>query len=273
MSVKSPIGWIGGKSYICRDIIALFPVHKHYVEVFGGALHVFFAKNPIARETVNDLNKGLINFWLVCRDNLDELLHKVEWTPYSRALFEQWKAEPTPEDPVERAARWFYINSCTYSAVYHGGWSYRKEAASGGSCPSHRFRSRIARLQGVRDRLARVQIECADFRDMFSRYGNCDLNLLYCDPPYVGCEMNYEERFTEQDHLDLARVAHESEAKVVMSYGKHPMVEELYGDWTCKTFEVTRRSAMCDAGGTKPRDLELVLCNYSIEADLFNWYS
>lgn len=34
-SLKSPIGWVGGKSKLKKEIIALFPEHKHYVEVFG----------------------------------------------------------------------------------------------------------------------------------------------------------------------------------------------------------------------------------------------
>lgn len=35
-TLKSPIGWIGGKSKLKKEIISLFPEHKHYVEVFGG---------------------------------------------------------------------------------------------------------------------------------------------------------------------------------------------------------------------------------------------
>jgi len=33
--LKSPIGWVGGKSKLKQEIISLFPKHKHYVEVFG----------------------------------------------------------------------------------------------------------------------------------------------------------------------------------------------------------------------------------------------
>ncbi len=33
--LKSPIGWVGGKSKLKYEIISLFPEHKHYIEVFG----------------------------------------------------------------------------------------------------------------------------------------------------------------------------------------------------------------------------------------------
>jgi len=38
--MKSPIGWFGGKYYMANKIINIFPEHKIYVEVFGGAGHI-----------------------------------------------------------------------------------------------------------------------------------------------------------------------------------------------------------------------------------------
>jgi DNA adenine methylase len=40
--LKSPINWFGGKYYMANKIIELFPKHRIYVEVFGGAGHIFF---------------------------------------------------------------------------------------------------------------------------------------------------------------------------------------------------------------------------------------
>ncbi|MGE4517324.1 MAG: DNA adenine methylase, partial [Arcobacteraceae bacterium] len=42
--LKAPFGWVGGKSKLAKDIVALIPEHKMYVEVFGGALSVLYAK-------------------------------------------------------------------------------------------------------------------------------------------------------------------------------------------------------------------------------------
>lgn len=77
MKYRSPIAWIGGKYYLASRIVDLFPEHDHYIEVFGGALHVLCAKPKTKIETINDLDEDLINFWLVCRDRIDELLPKV----------------------------------------------------------------------------------------------------------------------------------------------------------------------------------------------------
>lgn len=267
---KSPISWVGGKTQLAPVIVSLMPQHDHYVEVCCGSLQVFFAKPPSPLETINDKNGDLMNFWLVCRDHLDEFKQKVKWTPYSRRLFEIWNAEPLPDDPVERAARWFYLNCARYSAVFHGGWSYLKIKSDCGSPPARRFRSRIGRLEAVRERLADVQIECADYSDVIERFGAGERNLLYIDPPYVGSEAHYEELFTTEDHENLAALLRKAEARIILSYGDHPVVRELYKEWYIREVSVVRHAAHVQEGGRKPRGAELILTNYQADPDLFS---
>ncbi|EAK3421207.1 DNA adenine methylase, partial [Campylobacter coli] len=45
-TLKAPFAWVGGKNYLAKEIIALMPEHKSYIEVFGGALSVFYQKSP-----------------------------------------------------------------------------------------------------------------------------------------------------------------------------------------------------------------------------------
>ncbi len=59
--MRSFIGWVGGKSRLAGDIVKLFPKHKTYVEVFGGAGWVLFKKSPESSqvEVYNDINGNL----------------------------------------------------------------------------------------------------------------------------------------------------------------------------------------------------------------------
>jgi site-specific DNA-adenine methylase len=57
--LKAPFGWVGGKSKLAKDIVSLFPQHTTYVEVFGGALSVLYAKERSKVEVVNDINSEL----------------------------------------------------------------------------------------------------------------------------------------------------------------------------------------------------------------------
>lgn len=60
--IKAPFGWIGGKSKFDKDIAKeLDSNHTTYVEVFGGALSVLYAKEPSKLEVVNDINSNLVN--------------------------------------------------------------------------------------------------------------------------------------------------------------------------------------------------------------------
>lgn len=50
--MNSPIKWVGGKSKLVNKLIPLIPSHKCYVEVFGGAGGMLFAKEPSTVEMV-----------------------------------------------------------------------------------------------------------------------------------------------------------------------------------------------------------------------------
>ena len=52
---RSPFKWVGGKLRLRKTIVAMLPPHQCYVEVFGGAAWVLFAK-PISKvEILYDL--------------------------------------------------------------------------------------------------------------------------------------------------------------------------------------------------------------------------
>ena len=42
--MKSPIKWIGGKTKYAPKLVQLFPIHKGFVECFGGSLAVLSKK-------------------------------------------------------------------------------------------------------------------------------------------------------------------------------------------------------------------------------------
>ena len=230
--MKSPLISMGGKFLQRKQIVALFPPHDTYVEVFGGAGHVIFAKPPSKVEVYNDINQELVNFFMVARDHREELMEKLDSLPYSRALHHQWKSEPLPEnDNVERACRWFYILRSSFGGTYGAGWAYSKKRniAQG-------FRSSISNISHIKDRFKNVLIDCLDFRQIIPKYDSSE-TLFYLDPPYDG-QLNNEDYygkscnkvgiFDKQDHIDLALTLNEIKGKIVLSYGRTPLIQELY---------------------------------------------
>ena len=58
--LHAPVAWLGGKCKLAAQIIPLMAPHQKYIEVFGGALSVFYRKEPSKIEILNDINGDLI---------------------------------------------------------------------------------------------------------------------------------------------------------------------------------------------------------------------
>lgn len=91
MGQLSAIRWYGGKHAVAKQIINLMPMHKTYVEVFGGGAHVLLNKKRAPVEVYNDLNKGLVSLFSVLRDKelTKELVEGLQLTLYSKEEFDR----------------------------------------------------------------------------------------------------------------------------------------------------------------------------------------
>ena len=88
--VNSMIPWIGGKRLMREFLIARFPPqYDKYVEVFGGAGWVLFAKKPERFEVYNDANSNLTNMFHVVKHKPMSFVKELGFLPLnSRAEFD-----------------------------------------------------------------------------------------------------------------------------------------------------------------------------------------
>jgi len=241
-------------------IVELMPPHHSYVEVFGGAAAVLWAKPPSPIETYNDIDKDLVNFFRVLRDpeKFARMRDWLDWTPYSRAEYYQFledldrsrdhegadrNGEDREDDDVLRAAKWWYVTRSAFSGVYRGGWSY-SVAISAAKRPIA-YRNGLEKLDWFHRRMRYVQVECLDFRDIFAKYDTVN-TLFYCDPPYIhgsrsdGSRKAYKYEMTDSNHVDLINALLGLKGKVVLSAYDHPMYRPLEeAGWIKKSFLVT----------------------------------
>ena len=205
MKLSPPLSWHGGKSRFTSNILALFPEHHIYCEVFGGSGAVLLAKEPSRVEIFNDVDDSLVNLFRVVRNpRLCRQLQKAcANTLYSRAEFELAKEQV--DDPVEHARRFLIRQRMSRSGLGER-WSYsvedsRREMAS----VVRRWEAGIERLSGLHERLRTVQTEQADWREILARYDNAK-TLFYLDPPYQHDTRNgggYSFEMTRGDHSEL----------------------------------------------------------------------
>jgi DNA adenine methylase len=267
MPIRSPLPWIGGKYYSAQRILAAFPVpgsYDTYVELFGGAAHVLIQKPPAHHvEVYNDVDGDLVNFWMHCRDHAAELEARCRTLPYSRELYYAYHKslfDGTDLEPLERAARWFYVLRSNFTGCIRPspqGW--RASAYYTGD--AHSYHTALDLFQAVQARFRDVLIDSRDFAEVFEQH-NQRRTLIYVDPPYPGVEAYYRHAFTLADHQRLAALLNQAAASVALSSYPHPLLDDLYPTtkWRRVSWEVAKHSQR--GAETRTRATEMLLCNY-----------
>lgn len=240
--------YYGGKFSHLGFILPRLPQEPQYVEPFGGSAAVLLSREPASVETYNDIDGDMVTFFRVLRDQPEELIGKLEQTPYARSEYDEARAAAGDEDlsDVERA-RLFYVRAAqVYSGLAQyatpGRWSYsvassvrdRANTVAG-------WQHDVSELEAVAGRLRRVQIEHDDALEVIQRYDHEDA-LIYCDPPYpmdsrgsAGCgtadPVAYGSELDEDDHRELCKVLVNADAKVAVSSYRNRIYDEELEDW------------------------------------------
>lgn len=218
--MNSFISWIGGKKSLRKKILEQFPAEdsfERYIEVFGGAGWVLFAKDQHAKlEVYNDVNGELVNLFRIVKYHPEALQKELDWMLMSREQFFNALQEVKGLTDVQQAARF---------------WIAIKESF-GADCKSFGVRSRdmhnaIAFLQEASDRLNKVVIENVDFEQLIKTYDRTGA-LFYLDPPYYEAEKYYPDRFNSEDHTRLRDTLGKIKGKFLLSYNDCPKIRELY---------------------------------------------
>lgn len=277
--MKPPFSYFGGKTSMAPWIASLLPAHRVYVEPFAGSAAVLFAKTPATQhEILNDVDGDVVNFFRVLRERPDDLELACRLTPYARDEYEGALELPPVDDELERARRWWIRSTQAFGSVpQRSGWSTSIEQNSNNA---RTVLNRIGRFADSAARLARVTIEHRDALEVIDRYDAPD-GVTYLDPPYLGSTRtsmgdgkrpggDYAHEFaTEGEHRDLAAVAHQAQATVIVSgYASELYDEHLYPDWYRLERRILARSAN-QRGSDNRHRTEVLWMNRPLDLALF----
>jgi DNA adenine methylase len=231
--VIGPLSYIGGKRAIAKQIIAQFPEHTTYVEVFAGGAQVLFRKEPSKVEVLNDLDREIVNFFRVCQRHYEELLRYLRLSVASRAWFELFKA--TPPDTltdIERAARYFYLlkNSFAGLVVRH---NYHVCVIESAGFNPERL---PALIEETHKRLSRVQIECLPYEKVLAKYDRAT-TLFYLDPPYYARKL-YRYNLSHDDFVAMAERLKGLKGKFVLSLNDLTEVRAIFAKFRIRGIEL-----------------------------------
>lgn len=218
-----PLSYIGGKRAIAKRIIATFPKHTTYVEVFAGGAQVLFHKELSKVEVINDLDGEIVNFFRICQAHFEELVRYLQFMVVSRAWHVLLKAtDPATLTDVQRAARHLYLLKNSYASLVLR-LNYKCHVVQPPGFNPERMPQLI---EEAHKRLARVQIECLPYEKILEKFDRPQ-TLFYLDPPYYARKL-YRFNLTHEDFVKMAGLLGDLRGKFVLSLNDTPEVREIF---------------------------------------------
>lgn len=242
ISARQVLKYPGSKAALRSEIVRHFPEHTTYVEAFGGGASVLLYKPQSTVEYYNDLDDLLADFFRILRENGDELqrlIHYIEFTPYARS--ELAKARKVFKggcgDKVEYMRAMLVCAWMSRMAMIHDtttGWLAHKSEAK----EVDRWNQLPSRLREAAARLKRVYIENRPATQLMKSLDS-QTTLFYLDPPYPNATLNarnkadnyYRLNMSDEDHQELLVVANSLKGKVVISGYRCRLYDRMLKSW------------------------------------------
>ncbi|NJE76360.1 DNA adenine methylase [Thermococcus sp. ES12] len=275
--------WAGGKRQILHEIVALMPKdfrNRTFHEPFFGGGAVTFWMEP-KRGTINDINPKLINFYVVVRDHVDELIEDAKGHRNEKEYFYKAREEFNEivrngfEIPnIRLASLLLYLNKTAFNGLY------RENRKGEFNVPFGRYKNpKIVdeeRLRKASEVLKKLDIYNEDFTYILRVAKPGD--LVYFDPPYhpvseTASFTSYsKEDFSKEDQERLRDVClelHERGVYFILSNSYVKPVRELYegidGFEILKIYAKRPINSKADRRGEVP---EMLVTNVPVELQM-----
>lgn len=207
--------WPGGKSRVAQTIVAKIPDHDIYVEPFVGGGSVYFKKDIVKTNIINDKNQYLISYYKkMVRLSPHELRgcknpNRQQWERIKKK-FDQGK-------PLSTCEFWMVLNG-SYSCKIET-WGHERRIPGTPIAPIA-----IKNLVHYQNKLNNTKILNQDYKPVIQRYDGKNV-FFYVDPPYPGA-IRYHQPIV--DPMDVAKALKNVKGKVMISYNDHPKVREAF---------------------------------------------
>jgi DNA adenine methylase len=225
-SLKPPLKWAGGKTWLVPKLRTMWEAHKNLrlVEPFCGGLAVTLGLQP-AHALLNDVNPYLINFynWVNRGLVLTGALENDEDLYYLRRDRFNDLIRAGDVSSHEAAEIFYFLNRTGFNGLC------RFNQQGGFNTPFGKY----AQINYQREFsshttvLSRYEIVSGDFESV----SLCASDFVYADPPYDDVFTSYaKEGFSWDDQVRLALWLVSHKGPVAASNQATPRIVELYGD-------------------------------------------
>lgn len=258
--LKTIISYYGGKQQLLPKILPLIPEHKIYTESFFGGGSVFFAKNPVKIEAINDVNKMVVNFYKVAKRNFKQLKIEIDDTLYSEEQFMQARSiylnsDESQQDTVLKAWSLFVLSHQTFLHILDNTWNYSRtrDVALTFTNKKQMFDERYIK------RLEHTQIFCRDALKVLKNMDDKEA-FHFIDPPYIDTDQGHYSGYDIDQFRALLQRAEQLEGKFLLTTFPSQILTEFAqkNGWYQIEFEMAKAASMKEGA----RKVEVFTMNY-----------
>lgn len=257
---KSPFRYPGGKFYALKHIIPFLDIIKHdeYREPFVGGGSVFFGKQKVKNNWINDIEPEIINVYehLLC-DEQFEIFKDLFDNEIATKNRHKELINMQATSKLDKAFKTYYLNRTSYSGIINKpAWGYR----DGKSSPPQNWKNFLV---NANQKLVDVKITNLDFEEVIKADSNSESVLMYLDPPYFLADQKraYKKPFELNDHIRLMETLKNTSYKFCLSYDDCQEVRKLY-KWA-NIYEKSWLYNTANLNGTsRVKGSELIITNY-----------
>lgn len=255
--MKTVLKYPGAKNRLADWICSFIPAHDVYLEAYFGSGGVFFNKPPARIETINDLDKAVVNYFRVLREKPELLIEQLKLTPFCRDEYNEACNNYSENDSDIEKARKFAVRcwqgfGC--SNLYRNG--FRSSQQKNSPETTKEWSEIPDRLMEANKRLMHAQIENLPAVELIKRYNSEDV-FIYCDPPYLhGTRKNYlyKHEMSDDQHEELLNVLTSHPGKVLLSGYDNNLYNSYLSGWN-----KVQKKTQAEAGLTR---IETLWMNY-----------
>lgn len=264
--VKPFLRWAGSKRSLLHKLKDFLPEkYERYIEPFAGSAAFFFHLSPTSA-ILSDLNPALIQTLRAVRDQPAQTALLLSKMPVDENAYYNVRAiDPKTLSPVERAARFIYLNRFCFNGLY------RTNAKGQFNVPYGRPKTHSVPTESLltecASRLRRAKLVCGDFERVLR--GTIETgDLVYLDPPFYRSARRVFREYTAAPFsaedlgrlCDLLSMIDRSGAMFVLSYASCREAREAFASWNIRRVR-THRSISGPPAFRKHSE-ELVVTNY-----------
>lgn len=258
--MKTPISYYGGKQQMLKHILPVIPKHEVYCEPFFGGGAVFWGKEPVKAEIINDVNGMVSNFYVQLKTNFSELKRMIDATPYERNSYRRAMVvydHPYIFESVVKAWAFWVATIQGYSNKV-GTW---RSSQPGCKESLSNDNKKLTFSEELSNRLQLVQIENVDAIRLISRM-DTEGTFFYVDPPYVGSNQGHYGGYCQEHFNSLLSVLAAVKGRFLLSSYRNDELNKMVADRGWYYREVSM--SLSASAGVGKRKIECLTANYAI---------